>query len=203
MNLDMESSSRILLGNQPVPLAEAKVEGELVQYDGESFYRITHAEAMKPFFMSIVSDSDHWLFVASNGGMTAGRKTPKLSLFPYTTEDKIVDGARVTGPYTAILVHSAGKTQLWHPFRDEDSLVYREHPATLQERPRQSRGVRGGQRGSRISAFATSGERALASVSFASARSSIAERVRCDIRVLDGLQNLMPADVDEKVASGL
>ena len=125
MNLDMESSSRILLGNQPVPLAEAKVEGELVQYDGESFYRITHAEAMKPFFMSIVSDSDHWLFVASNGGMTAGRKTPKQSLFPYTTEDKIIDGARVTGPYTALLVRASGKTRLWHPFRDEDSLIYR------------------------------------------------------------------------------
>src|SRR5258708_11650214 len=108
----MEVSSRILLGNDPVPLVDAKVEGELVHYDGESFYRITHAEAMKPFFMSIVSDSDHWLFVASNGGITAGRKTPTLSLFPYTTEDKVVDGARVTGPYTALLVRSLGKTRL-------------------------------------------------------------------------------------------
>ena len=45
----MDASSRILLGNQPVPLTDKKVEGELVQYDGETFYRITHAEIMKGF----------------------------------------------------------------------------------------------------------------------------------------------------------
>ena len=200
MNLDMEASSRILLGNQPVPLAEAKVEGELVQYDGESFYRITHARSHEAVLHEHRRNSDHWLFVASNGGMTAGRKTPKQSLFPYTTEDKIVDGARVTGPYTALLVHSSGKTRLWHPFRDEDSLVYRS-TRRLYKNVLGNRVVfrRRGQRGSGIFVFATSGGRALASFSFVSARFVNRGAGAVDIRVLDGLQNLMPADVDEKV----
>jgi hypothetical protein len=194
----MEASSRILLGDHPVPSSEAKVEGELVQYDGESFYRITHAEAMKPFFMSIVSDSNHWLFVASNGGMTAGRQTPKLGLFPYTTEDKIIDGARVTGPYTALLARASGKTRLWHPFREEHGLVYRS-----------TRRLYKNVLGNRVVfeevnedldlcfryEWRTSPRYGFVRECTLSNRGTGA----VDVRVLDGLQNLMPADVDEKV----
>jgi hypothetical protein len=194
----MEASSPILLGDQPVPQSQAKVEGELVQYDGESFYRITHAEAMKPFFMSIVSDSNHWLFVASNGGMTAGRQTPKLSLFPYTTEDKIIDSARVTGPYTALLARSSGKTRLWHPFRDEHGLVYRS-----------TRRLYKNVLGNRVVFEETNEDLGLCfryewrtSPRFGFVREcTLLNRGASDVdvRVLDGLQNLMPADVDEKV----
>src|SRR5215831_11132670 len=99
----MRRTDSVFLGKQPIAKVERKVEGELVDYDGERFYRILQAEAMKPFFMSIVSDSNHWLFVASNGALTAGRQSPKLALFPYATEDKIVDSAAVTGPHTTIL----------------------------------------------------------------------------------------------------
>src|SRR5437773_3222641 len=120
----MKRTQSISLGRQPVANVERKVEGELVDYDGERFYRIARAEAMKPFFMSIVSDTNHWLFVASNGGLTAGRQSPKFALFPYGTEDKIVDAAGTTGPYTAILATRAGTTHLWHPFRDVGLLVY-------------------------------------------------------------------------------
>src|SRR5262245_17443982 len=89
----MKRTDGVMLGRQPVAKLERKVEGELYDYDGERFYRILQAEAMKPFFMSVVSDSDHWLFVASNGALTAGRKSPAFALFPYVTEDKIVDSA--------------------------------------------------------------------------------------------------------------
>jgi hypothetical protein len=194
----MQASSPILLGDQPVPLSEAKVEGELVQYEGESFYRIRHAEAMKPFFMSIVSDSNHWLFVASNGGLTAGRQTPKLSLFPYTTEDKIIDSARVTGPYTALLVRSGGKTRLWHPFRDEHGLVYRS-----------TRSLYKNVLGNRVVFEETNEDLGLCfryewrtSPRFGFVREcALVNRggEGVEVRVLDGLQNLMPADVDEKV----
>ncbi len=48
-------------------------EGSFVDVRGERFYCLAHYDAIPPFFMSIVSDSDHWLFISSNGGLTAGR----------------------------------------------------------------------------------------------------------------------------------
>ena len=60
----MTRPDSVFLGKQPIAQLERKVEGELVDYDGERFYRILQAEGMKPFFMTIVSDSDHWLFGA-------------------------------------------------------------------------------------------------------------------------------------------
>ena len=47
--------------------------------------------------MSIVSDSNHWLFISSNGGLTAGRKNAEFALFPYYTDDKITEFADITG----------------------------------------------------------------------------------------------------------
>lgn len=37
---------------------------------------------MRPFFMSIVSPTNHWMFVASNGGLTAGHKHAELARLP-------------------------------------------------------------------------------------------------------------------------
>ena len=41
--------------------------------DDGAAYRIDGVEGMAPFLMSIVSASDHWLFLSSQGGLTAGR----------------------------------------------------------------------------------------------------------------------------------
>ncbi|QTN38007.1 hypothetical protein HZ996_02245 [Cryomorphaceae bacterium] len=71
---------------------------------------------MVPFFMSLVSPSDHWLFVASNGGITAGRVNAESSLFPYYTDDKIIDGAEYTGSKTIVRVQENDRTLLWEPF---------------------------------------------------------------------------------------
>ncbi|OJJ21699.1 hypothetical protein BKI52_14440 [marine bacterium AO1-C] len=92
--------------------------------NGEIFYKIPDAHLMRPFFMSIVSDSNHWLFVSSNGGISAGRKNPELSLFPYYTDDKITDTAEVTGSKTILRVQKNGKKVLWEPFsiRSEGSF---------------------------------------------------------------------------------
>ena len=57
--------------------------------DGIEHYRIDGLEDMDPFLMSVVSDTDLWMFVNSNGGLTAGRQDPDNALFPYCTEDKI------------------------------------------------------------------------------------------------------------------
>ena len=74
--------------------------------------------------MSIVSDSNHWLFVSSNGGISAGRKNPELALFPYYTDDKIADTAETTGSKTLLRVTKNGQIVLWEPFsiRSEGSF---------------------------------------------------------------------------------
>ena len=52
-----------------------------VQLENESYYKISNSDAMRPFFMSIVSDSNHWMFISSNGGLSAGRKNANKALF--------------------------------------------------------------------------------------------------------------------------
>ena len=64
--------------------------------DNENYYQISNNDAMRPFFMSIVSDSNHWMFISSNGGLTAGRKNSEYALFPYYTDDKITESADIT-----------------------------------------------------------------------------------------------------------
>ena len=87
-----------------------------VEIDGEIFYMISDVDEMRPFFMSIVSDSNHWMFIASNGGVSAGRKDAQHALFPYYTDDKITSAAENTGSKTVIWVYKNNKSFLWEPF---------------------------------------------------------------------------------------
>ena len=80
----------IYLGDNPLKVNEREVEGAFVDLDGERFYCISHADRMPDFFMSIVSASDHWMFISSNGSLSAGRKNSESALFPYYSEDKIL-----------------------------------------------------------------------------------------------------------------
>ena len=73
---------------------------ESVFINNEMFFKITNHDLMRPFFMSIVSDSNHWMFISSNGGLTAGRKNAEFALFPYYTDDKITEFADITGSKT-------------------------------------------------------------------------------------------------------
>ena len=58
--------------------------------NNESFFKISNVDKMRPFFMSLVSNSNHWLFISSTGGLSAGRKDTSNALFPYYTDDKII-----------------------------------------------------------------------------------------------------------------
>ncbi|MFZ1451341.1 MAG: hypothetical protein WAT20_01490, partial [Ferruginibacter sp.] len=89
-----------------------------VEMDGEVFYKIADVDSMRPFFMSIVSDSNHWMFIASNGGVSAGRKDAQHALFPYYTDDKITSAAENTGSKTVIWVYKNNKSFLWEPFSE-------------------------------------------------------------------------------------
>ena len=79
---------------------------------------------MPSFFMTVVSGYDHWMFVSSTGGLSCGRRNSDNALFPYYTDDKIHDACSNTGPQTIFLVTKHGKTYLWKPF-GQDVNVYR------------------------------------------------------------------------------
>jgi len=96
-----------------------KVALQTVEHENEKYFKITNHDAMRPFFMSIVSDANHWMFVSSNGGITAGRKNPEYALFPYYTDDKITESADITGSKTIFQIHTPGGDDLiWEPFSD-------------------------------------------------------------------------------------
>ena len=81
-----------------------EISGEFIDHQGERYYAIRNADKMPPFFISIISDSDHWLFISSNGGLTAGRVSPETALFPYVTVDKIHDSSAHTGSKTLLRI---------------------------------------------------------------------------------------------------
>ncbi len=94
------------------------VELDAVQIGQERFYKISNSDALRPFFMSIVSDSDHWMFISSNGGLSAGRKNAEFSLFPYYTDDKITESADITGSKSIFQVRKGGQLHIWEPFSE-------------------------------------------------------------------------------------
>ena len=116
---------QLYLGKNPLRAKRNYVGGHQVTLDGEDFYQIVNYDRMRPFFMTVVSDADHWLFISSNGGLTAGRRDANLALFPYYTDDKIRDMADVTGSKTVLRVRSRGRNYLWEPFSNRGQGIYR------------------------------------------------------------------------------
>ena len=98
---------------------------EWVTFENEKFYKIANSDVMRPFFMSIVSDSNHWMFISSNGGLSAGRKDSNNALFPYYTDDKITENAEVTGSKSIFQIHLGSKTVIWEPFSIRQMGVYK------------------------------------------------------------------------------
>ena len=106
------------------PAANPTVAGEFITIDGERFYAIRNVDRISPFLVSIISDVDHWLFVSSTGGLTAGRVSPDTALFPYVTVDKIHDSYLHTGCRTIFRADVGGGRQCWEPFNREHDRRY-------------------------------------------------------------------------------
>ena len=117
--------NNFFIGNNPVVAGKKEAEGQFVLIDDEKFYLIKNYDSMQPFFISLASDSNHWMYISSTGGLTAGRKNPDTALFPYYTDDKINESAEMTGSKTILHVSKSGKTFLWEPFSDRNKGVYK------------------------------------------------------------------------------
>jgi len=186
--------------------ADTPVEGGYVTLAGERYYRIRHVDAMPPFLMSVVSASDLWMFVSSNGGLTAGRVDADASLFPYTTVDRLTESSEHTGPKTLLWVTRGGRRALWEPFSDRsggcgsgayrlDRNLYKSvlgHEVLFEEVNHDlGLAFRYGWRGSDAFGFVRTAE--------------LTETASepCCVELLDGLQNLLPAGVTAAMQGGM
>lgn len=125
LNSPLGARGHLFLGNNAIKSEKIEVEGQFVLIDDEKYYLIKNYDGMLPFFISLASDSNHWMYISSTGGLTAGRKNPDQALFPYYTDDKISESSEITGSTTILHVHKDGKQYLWEPFSDRYKGVYR------------------------------------------------------------------------------
>lgn len=184
--------NKLFVGKTPVRPGVEKVEGRQVVLDGEDFYRIANCDRLRPFFLSIVSSADHWMFISSNGALTAGRCNPDLALFPYYTDDKIHDSAEITGPKTILIVERAGKKHLWEPWSERGRGLYRTR-----------RNLYKNFCGNKILFEEINADLGLtfrygwaSSEQFGWVRqATLASAAAAKVRLLDGLQNLMPCGI--------
>jgi len=93
-----------------------------VKINTEIYLKISNYDQMRPFLMSMVSDSNHWMFISSSGGLSAGRENADHSLFPYYTEDKITEGADNTGNKSIFWIEKNNSNHLWQPFSKRNQL---------------------------------------------------------------------------------
>ncbi|HEX7434478.1 MAG TPA: hypothetical protein VF326_12560 [Anaerolineaceae bacterium] len=189
-----QKSYPIFIGDTTQKRSEQAVKGEYVTLLGEIFYKIQNYDAIKPFFMSIVSTSDHWLFISSTGGLSAGRVSAEQSLFPYYTEDKLNDNSESTGNKAILMVTRSQRTSLWEPFSQEqqgiydiERAIYKNVPGTVVifEENNHSLGL------TYCYAWRTSD-------SFGFVKSTWlvnSGASSCQIEIVDGLQNILPANV--------
>lgn len=114
----------IYIGKNKINKNDKLVKGNYLEIEGETFYKISHYNKMTPFFMSIVSSSDHWLFISSNGGLTAGRRNPDNALFPYANDDVIHDSNEKTGSKSIFKIGIGNDIFLWEPFSNNYQNIY-------------------------------------------------------------------------------
>ncbi|MCB9001289.1 MAG: hypothetical protein H6537_04855 [Bacteroidales bacterium] len=116
--------NNLYIGNTKAKNSTGKATGKFIEMGREKFYEIEDFDSMLPFFISIASDSNHWMYISSTGGLTAGRINSDSALFPYYTDDKIHESAEVTGSKTILQVTKNEKVFLWEPLSNRYKGVY-------------------------------------------------------------------------------
>jgi hypothetical protein len=100
------------------------VDIKRLKIEGENFFCISNYDEMRPFFMSVVSDSHHWMFISSNGGISAGRKNAEYALFPYYTADKITESYDITGSKSIFQIIQNEEIHIWEPFSERNNSLF-------------------------------------------------------------------------------
>jgi hypothetical protein len=166
---------------------------EIVCIDNEEYFKISNVDRMPAFFMSIVSDSNHWMFIASNGGLTAGRTNADHALFPYYTDDKVTESNEHVGSKTIIQGNWNGKVFNWEPFSvrsqqfntERNLFKHRLGNSIIFEEINHDLNLRYSYQ------WSTSDKYGFVRTSVLTNHSDHEQQ----LRVLDGLQSVMPADV--------
>jgi hypothetical protein len=142
--------------------------------------------------MTLASDTDLWMFVASSGGLTAGRVDPDGALFPYRTVDQLHEAHHHTGPITLIRIDQPdGSFILWKPFS-----------TSVADSPELDRSLYKNTVGNHLIFEETNHELGLtfsyswaASDEFGWVRTSTLENIggaKINVNLLDGLRNILP-----------
>ncbi|MGB2171078.1 MAG: hypothetical protein ACPH03_01400 [Flavobacteriaceae bacterium] len=189
-------NKKIYLGREEANFTQTNVSGREVTIEGETYYKITNVNAMRPFFMSIVSDSNHWMFISSLGSLSAGRKNSNFALFPYYTDDKITESYETTGSKSIFIVSKDNNDYLWEPFSDRHSGIYQI-----------TRNLYKNSYGNKVIFEEINHDLALrytyswkSSHKYGFIRESILENqneTEVKVNLLDGVQNLLPYGVEE------
>jgi len=186
----------VFIGDTPIHRPALQVTGEFVSLLGELYYKISHSDAMPPFFMSIVSGADHWLFISSSGGLTAGRVHTDRALFPYYTEDKLTDNSENTGAKTILRVTRGAQTWLWEPFsiRQQglyltERNLYKNIPGTALIFEEINHALE------LVFRYAWRTSERFGFIKTAWLRETSRLKTPCEVELLDGLQNILPANV--------
>jgi hypothetical protein len=189
-----ENNKKIYIGDTPLRHTEKVVKGEFVTLFGESFYKIQNYDEIEPFFMSLVSSSDHWLFISSTGGLTAGRVSAEQSLFPYYTVDKITENSENTGIKAILHVRRDQRTSIWEPFSERyrdnyrvERNIYKNIPSTMLifEEINLDLGM------TYRYAWRTSEKYGFVKTTWLINSGDLA----CQVELVDGLQNILPTNV--------
>ena len=198
-------ATTVHLGATPLLRASAHAQGQLADWRGRPGFRVDGVDALAPFFLCVVSAGARWMYASSWGAVVLGRRSPEGALFPYETEDRLLACDGRSGSRTALLVQLDGDTRkvfLWEPWlratdghyaverslwksRLGDELWLTERNVTL---------------GLTFRVGWASGER------FGFQRRVELENdrgVATRVRVLDGLVDLQPPDVDRRMQESL
>lgn len=184
---------QILIGNTPFKENAASVQGEYVNLLGETYYKIYNYDAMEPFFMSIISSSDHWLFISSTGGLSAGRSSAEQALFPYYTEDKLTENSEGTGSKTILLVTRGQHTSLWEPFSVRQRGCYSTHRNLYKNESGTALVFE--EENIDLDLTYRYAWRTCDMFGFVKSAWLLNKGDECQIELLDGLQNILPANV--------
>ena len=74
----MINKKDLYLGDSLINSSDLNIEGKEVVIKNENFYKISNVNKMRPFFMSIVSAYDHWLFISSTGALSISKLPKKI-----------------------------------------------------------------------------------------------------------------------------